>query len=388
MPQKLTKPFILILVVLVLAGCYLVFRPFLTELIVAAVMASVFYTPFVRFANFLKGRKNLAAILMCLLLLVIIILPAVKLTIYAGEKSVEAYGATVEFFNDHTMNDLFQTEFFQRGVLRYLNFDSLIHNESLKNAFLNTLKASSNWLLSGATFVLKETTNFVISLVLIIIAMFFFFVDGKKMMTKLMYLSPLQNRYDQELFRKFRSISRTTFISTFVVAIAQGLVGAAGFAIVGFPAFLAGVLVTLLSLIPYVGSMIFYVPVGIFYLLTGDIWQGIFILLWGFLVIGTIDNIIRTYMVAKDEAEINPIFVFFSILGGIVLFGFWGVVIGPLIVTLAVTVFHIYELEFCDSLEGENCVELRGEVAAAAKAEAAEKAEIAALEKKNKKKGE
>lgn len=376
MPQKLTKPFILILVVLVLAGCYLVFRPFLTEIIVAAVMASVFYTPFLRFSKFLKGRRNLAAILMCLLLLVIVILPAVKLMIYAGEKSVVAYSATVEFFNDHSMNDIFKTEIFQRGALRYLNFDSIVHNESLKNAFLNTLKASSNWLLSGATFALKETTNFVISLVLIIIAMFFFFIDGKKMMIKLMYLSPLQNKYDRELFRKFRTISRTTFISTFVVAIAQGIVGAIGFAIVGFPVFLAGVLVTLLSLIPYVGSMIFYVPVGLFYLLTGQIWEGIFILLWGFLVIGTIDNIIRTYMISKEEAEINPIFVFFSILGGIVLFGFWGVIIGPLLVALAVTVLHIYELEFCESLEGENCRELRGEVNAAERAEAAKSKKI------------
>lgn len=371
MPQKLTKPFILILVVLVLAGCYLVFRPFLTEIIVAAVMASVFYTPFLHFSKFLKGRRNLAAILMCLLLLVIVILPAVKLMIYAGEKSVVAYSAAVEFFNDHSMNDIFKTELFQRGALRYLNFDGIVHNESIKNAFLNTLQASSNWLLSGATFALKETTNFVISLILIIIAMFFFFIDGKKMMIKLMYLSPLQNKYDKELFRKFRTISRTTFISTFVVAIVQGIVGAAGFAIVGFPVFLAGVLVTLLSLIPYVGSMIFYVPVGLFYLLTGQIWEGIFILLWGFLVIGTIDNIIRTYMISKEEAEINPIFVFFSILGGIVLFGFWGVIIGPLLVALAVTVLHIYELEFCESLEGENCRELRSEVNAAERAEAA-----------------
>jgi predicted PurR-regulated permease PerM len=94
--------------------------------------------------------------------------------------------------------------------------------------------------------------------------MFFFFVDGKKMLTRLMYLSPLPNKYDQEIFKKFRSVSFTIFISTFVAAIAQGVVGAIGFAIVGFPAFLAGVLVALLSLLPYIGSMVFYIPVGIY----------------------------------------------------------------------------------------------------------------------------
>ena len=88
---------------------------------------------------------------------------------------------------------------------------------------------------------------------------------------------------------------------------------------------------------------------AIYYLLSGDIWQGIFIFLWGLLVIGTIDNVVRAWMI-KDEAEINPIFVLFSILGGIVLFGFWGIVLGPLVVALAVTVLHIYELEFKDDL--------------------------------------
>jgi predicted PurR-regulated permease PerM len=85
-------------------------------------------------------------------------------------------------------------------------------------------------------------------------------------------------------------------------------------------------------------------------LLIGSIWQGIFILIWGFLVIGTVDNIIRAFMI-RGKAEVNAIFVLFSILGGIVLFGFWGIVLGPLIVTLATTIFHIYELEFCGDLE-------------------------------------
>jgi len=360
MPKKLTKPFLLILVVLVLVGCYLVFRPFLTEIFVAAILASVFYTPFVRFSKFLKGRDKLAALLMCLLLLVIIILPAFKLLTYAGDKSVLAYSASVEFFNNHTVNDLFKTDFFSRGALRYLHLENYnFYNTTFQNTLLDILKQSSDWLLSGATFALKETTNFVISLILIVITVFFFFVDGKKMLSGLMRLSPLADKYDRELFRKFRTVSYTTFVSTFVAAIAQGVVGGIGFAIVGFPAFLAGVIIALLSLLPYIGAAIFYIPIGLYYLLAGDIWQGVFVLLWGTFVVSTIDNVIRTYMI-KDEAEINPIFVLFSILGGVLMFGFWGVILGPLIIALAVTVLHIYILEFGDPLEtgaAENLIE-------------------------------
>jgi len=352
MPKNLTKPFLLILVLLVLVGCYLVFRPFLTEVLVAVILVSIFYTPYEWLVRKLKGKRNLAALLISLFLILAIIVPTIRLVIYAGEKSVDAYSQTVEFFDSHDLNDVFKSDTFQNSNLK--NFDLIGFSERnvhIKNIFLNILKESSNWLISGATIAVKETTNFIISLLLIVITMFFFFVDGKNMLQRLMYLSPLPNKYDLEIFNKFRSVSYTTFVSTFVTAIAQGIVGAIGFAIVGFPVFLAGVLVALLSLLPYLGSMIFYVPVGIYYLLIGNIWQGIFILLWGAIVIGLIDNVIRMYMI-KGKAEVNPIFVLFSIIGGIVLFGFWGVVLGPLIIALAVTIFHIYEMEFCSSLEG------------------------------------
>jgi len=366
MPKKLTKPFLLILVLLVLAGCYLVFRPFLTEILVAVILVSIFYRPFEWLAKNLRGRRNLAALIMCLFLVIVIIVPTVRLLIYAGEKSVSAYSQTIEFFNGHDLNDIFKSDLFYNSYFK--NFDLIgfsERNATIQGIFLNVLKESSNWLISGATIAVKETANFIISLIMIILAMFFFFVDGKRMLQKLMRLSPLPDRYDQEIFKKFRAVSYTTFVSTFVTAAAQGVVGAIGFALVGFPPFLAGILVALLSLLPYLGSMIFYVPVGIYYIIVGNSWffpgdQGIFILLWGALVIGTVDNIIRVYMI-KGKAEVNPIFVLFSILGGIALFGFWGVVLGPLIVALAVTILHIYELEFCGPDEGAKAPE-HGEI--------------------------
>jgi predicted PurR-regulated permease PerM len=345
MPNNLTKPFILILVGLVIVGCYLVFRPFLTEIFMAAILASVFYTPYKHFSKFLKGHNHLAAVLMCLLLLIIIILPAIQFISYAGEKSVAAYNLTVDFFNNHTINDLFQTSFFQSGILRYWNLGNYnFDSATFKDLVLSVLKQSSNWILSGATAAVKGTTDFVISLILIIITMYFFFVDGKKMAEKLITWVPLPQRYHEEIFHKFRAVSRATFLTTFVVAVAQGLVGAIGFGLVGFPAFLAGILVAFFSLLP-LGSMVFYIPMALYYLLAGQIGQGIFILLWGVLVISTIDNVIRAYMI-KGQAEINPIFVLFSILGGVIIFGFWGVILGPLLVALAVTVMDIYELEF------------------------------------------
>lgn len=346
MPKNFSKPFLIALVIITLIACYFVFQPFLTEIVVAAILVTIFYKPYEKLVAFLKGRKNLAALLMCLFLVAIIILPTVKMITYAAEKSVTAYTETSDYFTTHDFNDILQTPIAQR-----LNLNDIdLSNNVVKNVLLDFLQKSSNWMLSGATSALVSTTSFVVSLVMIILTMFFFFVDGQNMLRYLMYLSPLQDKYDREIFTKFKEVSYTTMVSTFVVAIAQGGVGAIGFAIVGFPAFLAGVLVALLSLLPYVGSTIFYVPIGIYYLLVGQTWQGIFVLAWGFFIIGTIDNVIRAWML-KDKAKINPIFVVFSVLGGIVLFGFWGVVLGPLVVSIAATVLHIYGLEFCDELD-------------------------------------
>jgi len=350
MTKSLTKPFVILLMAIVVVGCYFVFKPFLTEIFVAAILVSIFYPLYLKLVKLLKGRHNLSALLMCLVLVSVIIIPTVRLVIYAGQESLVAYEQAVTFFNRYSVGGVLQTSALPDKIFGVFDVSGFYDNANFKNFFLDVLKQSSNWLLSGATAVVKGTTSFLISLFIIIITMFFFFVDGKKMLQRLMLLSPLPNAYDKEIYEKFRAVSYTTILSTFVTAAAQGIVGAIGFAIVGFPAFLAGIIVALLSLLPYLGSMLFYLPVGVYYLLVGQIWQGIFIILWGAVVIGNIDNIIRAYMI-KGKAQVNPIFVVFSILGGVALFGFWGVVLGPLIISIAVTIFHIYEMEFCDSIE-------------------------------------
>ncbi|MFP4514524.1 MAG: AI-2E family transporter [Parcubacteria group bacterium] len=344
--ENLSKNFLIVLVVLVLVACYLVFRPYLPEILIAAVLVSIFYKLYEKLVRFLNGRRNIAAGIMCFFLVLVIIFPIVNLIIYSGQQSVQAYQNTVQFLNENDMETVLQDSYLAQ--LNVFGFDPA----SIEQFITDTLRRSSNWLVDGATTLITETTKFIFSLFMIILTMFFFFVDGKNILKKLMYWSPLKNSYDLEIFRKFRSVSYTVFVSTFVTAAAQGLVGAIGFIIVGLPAFFAGILMGFLSLLPYIGAAFIYVPVGLYLLLIGEVWKGIFILAWGAIVIGNTDNILRGYMI-KGKAQVNPIFIIFSILGGIVLFGFWGVIIGPLIISIAVTVLHIYEMEYASSLDNK-----------------------------------
>ncbi len=128
------------------------------------------------------------------------------------------------------------------------------------------------------------------------------------------------------------------------------MIGAIGFLIVGFPVFFPSITMAFTSIIPYVGTALVWVPIGLYLLVTGNIWQGIFIMIWGAVIVGNSDNVIRAYLI-KDKAGVHPLFVVFSILGGLSLFGFWGIVFGPLVISLAVTILHIYEMEYESVLE-------------------------------------
>lgn len=345
----LPKIFLLTLIGAVLWLCYLIFKPFIIEIIAAVILVSIFYTPFEWLVKKLKGRKGWAALIMCIVVTMIVIVPIINLIIYGAQKSVEAYSDTITYLDQRDINTIINEHPLKNSIIEKVGVAG-VDAESLKGFILNSAKSASNWLVAGAKKVAGGTFNFILSLVIIIFTMYFFFVDGQKMSEKLMHWTPLQNKYDRELFKKFQDVSSSVMISTFVTAIAQGMLGAIGFMIVGLPAFFAGVFMGMLSLLPYVGAAIVWLPAGIYLLVIGKIWQGVVLLLWGSLLVSTIDNVIRAYLI-KDKAQVHPVFVIFSILGGISLFGFWGVVLGPLVISLFVTLMHIYEMEYEEVLE-------------------------------------
>lgn len=342
--EIMSKAFLLVLMLIVVYACFRIFKPFLDEILAAAILVSIFYTPYERLTRILGGHKRIAAFLMCLLVTLLVILPLVNFIVYAAQRSVIGYQNTVAFIEESQLS----TKAIG-GYLAKYNFLGL-SGATVESVVAEVAGGLKDWLTSGATNFIKGTTNFAISMVLILLTMFFFFIDGPKMVERIMYWTPLPNKYDREIFKKFRDVSFSTIVSSFVTAIAQGIIGAIGFAIVGLPAFFTGMAISLFSLMPYIGASIVWVPVGIYLIVIGKLWSGIFILLWGVLVISTVDNLIRAYVI-KGKAQVHPIFIIFSILGGVSLFGFWGVVFGPLIISLAVTVFHIYEMEYQQLLE-------------------------------------
>lgn len=348
----LSRGFLITLVIASLVACYFVFRPFLSEILMAAILATIFYRPFEWLAKKLGGRRKLSAFIMCVLIVAVIIAPLINLIIFTARESVSGYAQATDYFTKTDWSAMVKSSPLVK--IKGLNLD----NASIQNFTMDIVQKVSNWLMSGAAGFVQGTTNFIVSLLFIIITLFFFFVDGEKMLKKIMRLTPLPNKDDRAIFKKFKDVSLTFIVSTFIEAILQGFACWLGFFIITlpfffnipFPAFFAGLAAAFFSLIPMLGVWLIWLPGAIYLLLTGNVWAALFIALWGMLIIYPIDTVIKP-MIINKKAEVHPIFLLFSILGGIALFGFWGIIIGPLIVAVTVTIFHIYELEYKNVLE-------------------------------------
>lgn len=346
MPEKkdIANVFLMVVLIGALYLSYLFLKPFLLVIILSGVLVSIFYGWYERLMGWLRGRKNLASLIMVILIAIIIVLPVTNFVFYLSKQSLEGFSSITVWINSGALERAVN-----ENVVRRLNFiDPSVLN--IRQYLISTSSQISSFLVSGGRSILKGTTQFITSLIVMFFTMFFLFRDGRKLMERLMYLIPLPHKYNQAIFKKFRDVSYSTIVSTFVTAIVQGIVGALGFMIIGVPAFFAGVAMAFFALLPYVGTAIIWLPTGIYLLLIGKIWQGVFLLIWGFGVIGTIDNFLRPYLI-KGRAEVHPLIIFFAIFGGIITFGFWGMIIGPIVVAITFTLLHIYELEYKEVLE-------------------------------------
>lgn len=157
---------------------------------------------------------------------------------------------------------------------------------------------------------------------------------------------PLRPDYTLAIFEEFRKVGRSTLQGTLVTGVAQGALAAIGFAIAGFSdwAFF-GAATTVASLVPAIGTLIVWVPAAIFLLVTDHVVAGIFTIAWGLVVVvGVSDYVIRPRLVGGDD-KTPELFTFAALLGGVEVIGLEGLIVGPILMSLALAVLRIYERE-------------------------------------------
>jgi predicted PurR-regulated permease PerM len=188
----------------------------------------------------------------------------------------------------------------------------------------------------------QNTFAFIIDLFIVLYLLFFLLRDGDGLARRIRDAIPLRPEQQRDLFNKFTAVIRATIKGTLVVAIVQGALGGLIFWALGVhAAVLWGALMAVLSLLPAVGSALVWVPVAIYFFVTGHIWQGIVLVAFGVLVIGLVDNVLRPVLVGK-ETKIPDYVVLVATLGGIAIFGVNGFVIGPVIAAMFMAVWDLF----------------------------------------------
>ena len=185
-----------------------------------------------------------------------------------------------------------------------------------------------------------------LALFFLLLTMHLFLRTWNEMLPRAQSVFPLRPDYTRALFEEFRKVGRTTLQGTVVTGIAQGVLAGVGYALAGIPdAIFFGTVTAIASLIPAVGTLLVWVPAGVILIFTGHAGAGIFELIWGGLcVVGLSDYVIRPKLVGGDE-NTPALLTFAALLGGAEVFGLQGLIVGPLLMSLALAVLKIYERE-------------------------------------------
>lgn len=344
--------FLLICIVISFIYLFQVFDPFFNILVLAAILATAFHPLYKKLLKAFRNRARLAAATMCVLMLVLIIVPLLLFILLLGRQAFSTYN----FIHDQVQIGALDPYLkWQSGGMIYDSVSSLkeqlgsavdFNSIDLKKGVTDSAQVVTSWLAGQSASILKSFGLVLLSFFILVLALYYFFKDADIIMKKLMVLSPLPLEYEIELFKKFKQISLATLYGIFLTSIVQGIVGGIGFMIAGIPNVLFwGTAIAVFSLVPMVGTSLVWFPASVVLIATGNVQAGIFLFFYGLLIVSTVDNFLRAFLIG-GRTNTNQLLTFLAVFGGVGMFGLIGVIFGPLIMTLFFTFLHIYELEY------------------------------------------
>jgi predicted PurR-regulated permease PerM len=290
----------------------------------------------------LRRRPTLAALLTLLIVLLIVILPFALVTAALAREAAAAYQRLQagELNPGLYLHGLFDA--LPPWLTALLDRVGLVDFDTVQRRLVAALAQASQFIATQALSIGQNTFEFVASLFITLYLAFFLIRDGDGVVRALRRAIPLAPGHTQELVDKFTTVIRATVKGNLLVAAIQGALGGLAFWYLGVAgALLWAVLMAFLSLLPAIGAGLVWLPVAVYFLLTGSIWQGAALVAYGVLVIGLVDNLLRPVLVGKDT-RMPDYLVMMTTLGGMAVFGINGFVVGPAIAAMFIAVWHIY----------------------------------------------
>lgn len=344
--ERFRLSFLLLLV----AGISLAFLAmvwnFITPVLLAAIFTGLCRPLHKKLAEWLGGRVALASAITLILILLLIIGPTILFLGVVASQALEVTSAirpwiqerVVETSSGQLVNPMRLPEF-------------LAPYESQIYAKVGEVTSRvGQFLFDSLAAVTRGTVSFLFALFIMLYSMFFFLRDGQGILEKILYYIPLKSEDELRMVDKFVTVTKATLKGTLVIGIVQGTLAGAAFAVIGIEgAAFWGTVMAVLSIIPGIGTALVWVPAAIYLFANGNNTAAIGLTIWCVAVVGTVDNLLRPRLVGRDT-HMSDLLIMLSTLGGLLLLGGTGLVVGPIMAALFVTVWEIYGTAFSDYL--------------------------------------
>ena len=338
----------LLLVVLFISAIFLaMIRSFLMAIFLAGIFSALARPLYLRLNAWLRGRRSLASLTTIIMILLLVLIPFLVLLGIVTGQAIKVGQSVTPWVQEQikepgTLSRLTEHIPFIESIKPYRQ--QILHKAG------EMVGSISGYLINSLSAATMGTVNFLFTLFILLYSMFFFLMDGDKLLFRILYYLPLQDHDEKRLLDRFTSVTRATLKGTAVIGILQGGLSGLAFAFVGIPsAVFWGAIMTVLSIIPGIGTALVWGPAAIILAVSGHYGKAIGLTLFCALAVGSLDNFLRPRLVGKDT-EMHDLMILFGTLGGIVMFGIVGIIIGPIIAALFDTVWQIYGEVFRDIL--------------------------------------
>jgi predicted PurR-regulated permease PerM len=335
-----------VLVAGILALGLAVFSPFVSPLLWAAVLCYALYPFYSRLVRATGGRRALSALVMCLILIVGVIVPLVYLSLLIAEDVTETYRTVVAALHEGEqplLEGWRRYPFLATPAEALQNLERLT-GTNLRASIAENLAELGKVLVGQVTRIVTHALYAVVQLGMILLCAFYFFRDGEAMIAWLRAALPIAPERQALLGRRFDEVVKGAVYGNTVIALMEGVIGGLAFWVVGLPsAVLWGATMAIFAYLPLIGAGLIWIPAAGYLF-----WQGaylkVIVLVGVGAVMAVMDYLVRTIVVG-GRSHLHTLLVFFSVLGGLQLFGLVGIVAGPLVVAVGIALVETYRME-------------------------------------------
>ncbi|HEX5132334.1 MAG TPA: AI-2E family transporter [Candidatus Krumholzibacteria bacterium] len=342
------RNFLTLLLVVVTVGFLLMMRRFLIPLLLAAIFAALVSPLYRRLLAGFRGRRTLASVTTLCIVLLLVVIP---LTLFAGILAKEAIhiSGTAGPWIQYQVNN--PDELIRK--LQALPFADRVvpYQEQILQRVAEIVRAVGGFFVDRLSDATRGTVAFILDVVIMFYAMFFFLTDGGRFLDGIMGSIPLSPAERNRIQDRFVSVTRAALSSTVVIGIIQGTLGGIAFAVAGVPgAVFWGTVMAVFAMVPGIGPAVVWAPVCGYLFATGHNGAGIGLVLFCALGVGSVDNLLRPRLVGKGT-QLPDLLVMLATLGGLMMFGAVGFILGPVIAALFVTTWDIFNTFVRESRE-------------------------------------